>query len=228
MNIALSENYFKKNILSISKKKHNISNGSVVIDLLKPITESCPFKQQSSISQLISQLSYNAQITWEGFQTIIDILRPIITERKISTLIDKKCKDSDNSILTAKLYYYLKDGYFGLLKYTLQTIEINKAMRETSDLVYNVFRYQLVKYLGVFDIMYKYIKSIKTGKLIDEITGITLLLQKLEHNAFSENARILSDYGVPFNVVKYYDGDINLDFDSYEQYINNKVAKIIK
>lgn len=40
LNNALSENYFKKNILSISKKKHNISNGSGIIDLLKPITES--------------------------------------------------------------------------------------------------------------------------------------------------------------------------------------------
>ena len=39
LNKALSENYFKKNVLSISKKKHNISNGSDVIDLLKPITE---------------------------------------------------------------------------------------------------------------------------------------------------------------------------------------------
>lgn len=101
-------------------------------------------------------------------------------------------------------------------------------MRDTSDLVYNTFRYQLVKYLGVFDVIYKYMKSIETGKPMDEITGITLLLQKLEHNAFDENARIVSDYGVPFSVVQYYDGDISLKFDRYEQYIKDKVEKIIK
>lgn len=40
LNNSLSEKYFERNILSISKKKHSISNGSCVIDLLKPITES--------------------------------------------------------------------------------------------------------------------------------------------------------------------------------------------
>lgn len=184
--------------------------------------------QQRNISQLISSLAYKKQITWEGFQVIIDILLPIVSELKIKSLIEAKCQDSDNSILTAKLYYYLSGGFHGLLKYTLKTTEINKAMRDTSDLVYNTFRYQLVKYLGVFDIMYKYVKSIQTGKSIDEIAGITILLQKLEHNAFNENARIVSDYGVPFSIVQYYDDNTNTQFDKYEQYIFHKVEKIIK
>ena len=76
--------------------------------------------------------------------------------------------------------------------------------------------------------MYKYVKSIQTGETIDDIVGITILLQKLEHNAFNENARIVSDYGVPFTIIQYYDGDTNLQFDSYEQYINHKIEKIIK
>lgn len=184
--------------------------------------------QKIYISQLISSLAYSAQITWDGFQTIIDILHPIIAEKKIKGLVEAKCQNNDYSILTAKLHYYLKGGFPELLKYTLKSTEINKAMRDTSDLVYNTFRYQLVKYLGVFDTMYRYIKSIQTDRPIDEIAGITSLLQKLEHNAFSEKARIVSDYGVPFNVVQYYDGNTNLQFDSYEQYINNKVEKIIK
>ena len=184
--------------------------------------------QQRNISHLISSLAYKKQITWGGFQVIIDILLPIVSEIKIKRLIETKCQDSDNSILTAKLYYYILGGFHGLLKYTLKTTEINKAMRDTSDLVYNTFRYQLVKYLGVFDIMYKYVKSMQTGRSIDEITGITILLQKLEHNAFNENARIVSDYGVPFSIIQYYDGNLNKQFDNYEQYIYRKVAKIVK
>ena len=186
--------------------------------------------QQRNISQLISQLAYSLQITWDGFQTILNILQPIIKEKKIKSLVETKCKNDTHSVLTVKLYNYLKGGFSELLNYTLTSTNtnINKAMRDTSDLVYNIFRYQLVKYLGVFDVIYKYMKSIETGKPMDEITGITLLLQKLEHNAFDENARIVSDYGVPFSVVQYYDGDISLKFDRYEQYIKDKVEKIIK
>lgn len=32
--------------------------------------------QQRNISQLISQLAYSLQITWDGFQTILNILQP--------------------------------------------------------------------------------------------------------------------------------------------------------
>lgn len=47
LNAVISENYFKKNILAISKNKSNISNGTAIIDLLKPITES--WKRKVSI-----------------------------------------------------------------------------------------------------------------------------------------------------------------------------------
>ena len=36
-------------------------------------------------------------------------------------------------------------------------------------------------------------------------SGIATLLQKLEYNAFNSNALILSDYGVPFRLIDYYD-----------------------
>ena len=99
----------------------------------------------------------------------------------------------------------------------------------TADMVYNVFKYQLVKYLGVFNLIYQHIMAQKEGVSIDEISGITTLLQKLEYNAFSSKALILSDYGVPFKLVDYYD-DPNgrKNFDSYEQYIDSKVSRIVK
>ncbi len=45
------------------------------------------------------------------------------------------------------------------------------------------------------------------GVDMDDISGLGLLLQKLEYNALNPKARRLSDFGVPFRVVKYYDSE---------------------
>lgn len=79
------------------------------------------------------------------------------------------------------------------------------AIREVADYVYNVFKYYLVKYLGLFDIFYRYRVSLMQNKPIDDIPGLGLLLQKLEHNAFNPTVHRLSDFGVPFKLVNYYD-----------------------
>lgn len=114
---------------------------------------------------------------------------------------------------------------------------INGAMRETSELIYNTFKYQLVKYLGVFNLMYKYYISKIENKSFEESPGLDLLLTKLEYNAFSEKAKIASDYGVPNKIINYYDAlensqedarKVQNSFDSYERAIFEKVKKIIK
>ncbi|MCT1526937.1 hypothetical protein [Sphingobacterium hotanense] len=112
---------------------------------------------------------------------------------------------------------------------------IDSAMRETAELIYNTFKYQLVKYLGVFNLMYKYYISKIENKPLDETSGIDILLIKLEYNAFSEEAKIASDYGVPNKIVAYYDAktpeqarNIRNSFDSYEKNIFEKVKNIIE
>ena len=105
----------------------------------------------------------------------------------------------------------------------------DEAMRNTADMVYNVFKYQLVKYLGIFNLIYQYIMAEKEGVSPEEISGITVLLQKLEYNAFNSKALILSDYGVPFKLVDYYDSPSGRkNFDAYEQYIDGKISNIIQ
>lgn len=111
---------------------------------------------------------------------------------------------------------------------------VDSAMRETAELIYNTFKYQLVKYLGVFNLMYKYYISKLESKTVEETSGIDILLIKLEYNAFSEEAKIASDYGVPNKIVAYYDAKtseqartIQNSFDSYERNIFEKVKKII-
>lgn len=112
---------------------------------------------------------------------------------------------------------------------------VDSAMREAADLIYNTFKYQLVKYLGVFNLMYKYYISKIENKPLDETSGIDILLIKLEYNAFSKEAKIASDYGVPNKIVAYYDAktpeqarNIKNSFDSYEKNIFEKVKNIIE
>ena len=54
----------------------------------------------------------------------------------------------------------------------------------------------------------------------------------MEFNANTEKGRLASDYGVPQKVLEYYDSNNDVTkknaFDSYENYIFEKVEKIIK
>ncbi|WP_449397641.1 hypothetical protein [Chryseobacterium wanjuense] len=112
---------------------------------------------------------------------------------------------------------------------------VDSAMRETAELIYNTFKYQLVKYLGVFNLMYKYYISKIENKSLEETSGIDILLIKLEYNAFSEEAKIASDYGVPNKIVAFYDAktpeqakSISNSFDNYEKKIFEKIRNIIE
>ena len=72
----------------------------------------------------------------------------------------------------------------------------DEAMRQVADFVYNVFKYHLVKYLGLFDVFFRYQISKSENIAMEDVAGLGLLLQKLEYNALSPNARKVSDYGV--------------------------------
>ncbi len=205
-------------------KTISVSDKITIYDRMQILTP----MQLTEIKTLISRLNYNMQISWNGFQEIINILKPIIRDAKLLELVNATCRDRNYSLITAKVHFYLSGGFFGLLQYNAQGTIYDNAMRNTADMVYNVFKYQLVKYLGIFNLIYQHVIAHKEGISIDEVSGITTLLQKLEYNAFSSKALILSDYGVPFRLVEYYD-DPNgrKHFDSYEQYIDNKISHII-
>lgn len=193
--------------------------------------QSCYSSDNSKIILLIQKLNYNMKLDWVGFQAIIDIITPIVKDKKLKSLIEITCKNCSESVITAKLYYYLSGGFFELLQFNLAEKGQDKdtAIRETADIIYNIFKYQLVKYLGVFDIMYRYVRSIKENKPFSDVVGISKLLKKLEYNALSENARLLSDYGVPFNIVEFYENENSqIQFDAYEKYINNKIQYLLK
>lgn len=201
--------------------------------------------ENKSISNLISKTNKRSMnIDFDGFQIILNTIFPIVkTDTELYHLIAKKSKSSysgkEYSILSYLLYYYLKDGFRGAVNNKLNNkANINSSMRDTANFVYNVLKYHVVKYLGVFNLMYKYIKANEDISQIDDVTGIDKLLTKLEYNAISQKGRQISDYGVPLKVLDYYEsleeGNVNdayltkYSFDGYENYIYDKVESLLQ
>ena len=105
------------------------------------------------------------------------------------------------------------------------------AIRRVADFVYNVFKYHLVKYLGLFDVFFRYYISKSENIDMEQVSGLGLLLQKLEYNALSPTARKISDYGVPFKLIDCYDSKTPYDkgqFDEYEQHIDQEIIRLLE
>lgn len=199
---------------------------------LYDIITSLSIEDNYKIKKLIGTINYSHNICFEEFQFLLDLLLPIIEEKDLIEIIEFKCGENQKiSALTYKLYYYFKDGLNGLIKYDLDHDKnINDSVRTNTNFVFNILRYKLVKYLGIFDLIYRYDKSIKDNVDIQEVSGFNLLLQLLEYNALTSNGKIVSDYGVPYNVLKYIDGEnseTNI-LDEYEKDILSKVRKLIQ
>ena len=99
---------------------------------------------------------------------------------------------------------YLIGGYKNMLNYRLQRGEkIDTAIRETSKIVYSIFRYELVKHISIMDLIYRVIYSELFKIDIDSIVGFNSLLSVLEYGAYTEKGRKVSDFGVPFRVLQF-------------------------
>ncbi|WP_417785546.1 DEAD/DEAH box helicase [Tenacibaculum sp.] len=203
--------------------------------------------QHLKIKKLIRRLNApNIGIDKDGFQVILDLCFDIIENETLKSMIENKFKDNYSpnsySIIFASLNSYLRNGFDGVYKYYLNYEKrknnknaVNSAMRQASNMIFNTYKYQLVKYLGIFNLMYKYIESQKQDITLDEVYGIDKLLIKLEYNAFSEEAKIASDFGVPQKIVDYYDSTNATDskrilneFDSYEKTVFERIKRIIE
>ncbi len=232
------------------------------LQLYQTITQ-LSVSQLSLIKKLISSLnSTTMSLDKDGFQIVLNIILPQVENEKLKALIENKFKFkpidvNEYSILFASLSNYISSGFSANYNHFLQkklrekkvtpkefssnskekeiSECIDSAMRETAELIYNTFKYQLVKYLGIFNLMYKYYISKIENKPLEDTSGIDILLIKLEYNAFSEEAKIASDFGVPNKIVAYYDAktseqarNIQNSFDSYERNIFEKVKKLVK
>ncbi|MDQ8005265.1 MAG: helicase-related protein [Pedobacter sp.] len=220
---------------------HEIFNLYKVVSRLDKITIYDEIKKLTNseidyIKGLIRTINFKMDIDYDGFQVILKVIRPIVKNQKLQFLIDYKGQANEYSTLTHLTHFYLTGGFLGSVKYKMRSMSVDKAISETAEFVYNTLKYQVVKYLGVFNIMYRFIQSQETNKSFDEVTGIDRLLVKLEYNALTDYGRIASDYGVPANVLDYYENlddkaksaKLKSNFDPYEKSIFDKVEKIIK
>lgn len=179
--------------------------------------------------------SYAHHLYWPGFQAIMDIILPIVHEEKLKQLISIRVKERNYSLITVLLNSYLSGGFLSMVQYYVDREDNPKtkdqAMRQVADLVYNVFKYHLVKYLGLFDMFFRYHVSKMEHIDMEKVAGLGLLLQKLEYNALTPNARKVSDYGVPFKLIDCYDSKVPYDksqFDAYEQYIDQEIGRLFQ
>lgn len=183
------------------------------------------------IKKLISYLNRDKTcfLYWKGFQIVIDTIKEIVKEEKIKRLMERE--PGKFSYITNLTSSYLQGGFLSMVQYKVQKKHMPKdlAIRETADFVYNILKYHLVKYLGVFDLLFRYYISILEGVQMENISGFNKLLRKLEYNAFSQIARRVSDYGVPFKIVEFYDSQNDNNkkqFDEYEKAVYERINKI--
>lgn len=176
------------------------------------------------------------RLYWDGFQKIIELILPIVHEDKLKRLISIRTRRQQRySLITVLLSSYLEGGFISMVRFYTdrqdQPKTKDEAVRTVADFVYNVFKYHLVKYLGLFDILYRYHISKVKDINIENVAGLGLLLQKLEYNALSPTARKVSDYGVPFKLVDCYDSKVPYNkgnFDAYERHIDREVSGLIQ
>ena len=171
----------------------------------------------------------------DGFELVIKCIKPIINNQQLASLANFYGPEQEwsHSLLTIYLDHYLTEGFLGLFKYKkIQKKKgPDKAMRETADFVYNTLKYQLVKYLGAFNLLYKYIISVQTEVDMEDVLGFDRLLSKLEYNAISVRAKKVSDYGTPNKIVTYFEeetsdekkNNLKNTFDPYEQKLFKKL-----
>lgn len=103
------------------------------------------------------------------------------------------------------------------------------AVRKAAELSFNLFRYHLVKYLGIFDLVYRHMEAVRNGCTADEVVGLSILLQLLEFNSKTSDGKVISDYGVPFNVLHYIDTHnsyLKGKMDSYEIGMLKKIKEL--
>ena len=242
--IYLSEND-KKRKTDILKDQQDRSLPDELFSMYKVVSRFDKMKIYDSIIQLSSSklelikklirfINFKMDIDYDGFQVVLNIIEPIIKNQNLKFLIEYKGEKGEYSMLTNLIHFYLKGGFKGSINYHLSKgKDIDKAVSETSKFIYNTLKYQVVKYLGVFNLMYKYVQSLKTGIELNKVSGIDKLLLKFEYNAVTDEGRIASDYGVPANILKYYENPENRNtiknnFDEYENGIFNKINDVIE
>lgn len=221
----IEEQYNKNNIPETIRKSYLMIPSKEKIELYKIISKILKV-DKNLIYNIIKRLN-SRSISLGELDKIVRIIKICIDEDdKLNRYMEKG--NNDYPVLTYKLNSYLIGGYKNMLDYLLQKGEkIDVAVRETSKMVYSVFRYELVKHISVMDLIYRTVYSNMFNVNIDDVVGLNSLLSYLEYGAYTEKGRKASDFGVPFKVLEYIENP-KISLDNYEKEVYKEVKKIIE
>lgn len=194
-------------------------------EALKALTE----EDLEKIKIFMDGLQQSLYIDQNGFEIIVGVFRQMdIKDTNLRYFFDYS-----KTTRVSRLYYaiskYLMYGFEGTVDYHIQHHDtVDESIRKASRTIFNTFKYGLVKYLSLFDLMYKHYISFEKNTSFDKINGLEALIFKLEYNAQTPKGLVASDYGAPNKVIKYFDGQIKLsDLDDYEMTFIDKIENLV-
>lgn len=161
-------------------------------------------QEKEELRSLISFYNGSKYIKKGGLEVIFDKIKSILPQqgellRLIEIQRDRYC------LMTNLVSVFLKQGFVGSVNYYANNMNIDESVRRAAKFVFNTLRYQVVKYLGLFNVCYKYAMSQELNVDVCEIIGIDSLLMRMEYSADTPYGRKASDTGAPFAVIDYFD-----------------------
>lgn len=190
-----------------------------------------------TISRLIHALQ-SGSILKAGLSLICQTVRNIVKDDKLRFYIENSNPNRPHCYLVDLLSIFLEQGLAGFVNYNIDIkgLSVNKAVRKAAEFGFVTLKYQVVKYFGLFNLIYKCVVSQRKGVDWDSVPGIDPLLMKLEYNAETPTGCKASDIGASINVIKYFDltdkhlesqGELYDELDSFEKQNVNRINLIL-
>lgn len=162
---------------------------------------------RDKIKELIRRFVGQHKTYYAGLELICQSVRPIIKNVNLRYYVENGDPQRGNCYLVDMVSAFVARGFAGSANYYIikKNMGVDAGVRKAAEFVFNTLRYQVVKYFGLFNLMYKNYESLRTGKALEEVSGIEALLLRLEYSADTQLGRRASDIGASFKVVSYYD-----------------------
>ena len=210
--------------ISVEDKYH-------LYETVKRLTDTEKYK----IKHTISTYNGTGHISKAGIEVIFEKIKSIVpADGELLSLIERRREGSAYCTLTNMVAVFLKNGFVGAVNFYSQSHDIDESVRRSAKFVFNILRYQVVKYIGVFNLCYKYFLADEQGIVMDEVAGLDSIMMKMEYNASTILGRKASDAGASFRVIDYYD-KLSKDpkttaygtLDQYEKSNADKIREIV-
>ena len=192
--------------------------------------------ERNKIKELIKRFIGQHKPYSPGLELICQSIRPIIKNDQLRFYAENGDGVSGNCFLTGMISAFILRGFVGSANYYInKEHDVDKGIRKAANFVYNILRYQVVKYFSLFNLLYKHFEAANEGIDIDKINGIEALLLRLEYSADTKLGRQVSDIGASFKVIQYYDAKesnpnnqnmIRKLYDSLDDFEKNSIFKI--